>query len=197
MEIPEIEKIKAALANKGYEYLDDGKPYHLNIIGIRSVNPEPNTFDDLLVILYNDETGPRLKYMACTTKPGIFYLMHPDNPNGVAILVPGQYINLFYKGMHKGQYHCLVQCGTLKVYRDNDRNGKFDYSKECDAPPGCGLEIHHANDEFASIEVNNWSAGCQVVADPKSFETFMELVDKSIAIRGNKFSYTLINEVDL
>lgn len=197
MEAPDIEKIKDLLANKGYKYLDDGKNYHLNIIGIRSCNPEPNTFDDLLVLLYNDETGQRYKYMACTTKPGIFYLIHPDNPNGVAIIVPGQYLGLFEKGMHKNEYPCLKQSGTLKVYRDNDRNGKFDYSKECDAPPSCGLEIHHACNNFASIEVNNWSAGCQVVADPESFKVFMQLVDKSIAIRGNKFSYTLINEVDL
>jgi len=64
-------------------------------------------------------------------------------------------------------------------------------------PPGCGLEIHHANNHFASIGVNNWSTGCQVVADPVSFEKLRELVDRSIAARGNIFSYTLINEADL
>jgi len=59
------------------------------------------------------------------------------------------------------------------------------------------LEIHHANNDFASIEVNNWSAGCQVVDDPVSFEKLMELVDQSVAIRGNLFSYSLLEEEDL
>ena len=111
--------------------------------------------------------------------------------------VPGQYLKLFVKGMHKGEYPCLVQSGTLQVYRDNKRDGMFDYSHIEPAPASCGLEIHHANNDFASIEVNNWSAGCQVVADPVSFEKFMELVDQSVAIRGNVFSYALLAAEDL
>ena len=73
----------------------------------------------------------------------------------------------------------------------------FDYAHIEPAPPGCGLEIHHANNDFASIEVNNWSAGCQVIADPVSFSALMELVGKSLAVRGNLFSYTLLEEGDL
>ena len=197
MNIPSIDQIKNALANKGYAYLDDGKPYCLNIIGIRSSSPVPNTFDDLLTVIYTGPDRLHYIYMACTTKPGLFYLDHPDNPNGVAIIVPGQYLNLFVKGLHKGQYPCLVQSGTLQVYRDNKRDGAFDYSHIEPAPPGCGLEIHHANNDFASIEVNNWSAGCQVVDDPVSFEKLMELVDQSMAIRGSFFSYSLLEGKDL
>ena len=197
MDIPTLDQLKQALVNKGYQYLDDGSLYHLNIIGIRSADPTPNTFDDLLVVLYNDDTGQRYRYMACTTKPGLYYLENPDNPAGVAILVPGQYLNLFVKGLHKGVYPCLVQSGTLQVYRDNNMDGTFDYVNQQDAPPACGIEIHHANNNFASTEVDNWSAGCQVVADPNSFATLMGLVDQSIPIRGNVFSYTLIGEGDL
>src|SRR5580692_3339720 len=112
MTIPAAAQIKQALAKRGCQYLDDGNLYHLNIIGIRAASPIVNKFDDLLAVLYNDETGPRYIYMACTTKPGLYYLDKPDNPNGVAILVPGQYLNLFIKGLHKGQYPCLVQSGT-------------------------------------------------------------------------------------
>jgi hypothetical protein len=197
MNTPTLEQIRAALAKKGYQYLDDSRPYHLNIIGIRASSPLANTFDDLLTVIYRDEERLHYIYMACTTKPGLYYLYHPDNPNGVAILVPGQYLNLFSKGMHKGQYPCLVQNGALHVYRDNRRDGAFDYTDIFPAPPESGLEIHHANGAFASIEVNSWSAGCQVVADPKSFGTIVDLVDKSINIRGNHFSYTLLSEKEI
>ena len=37
----------------------------------------------------------------------------------------------------------------------------------------------------------------QVIADPASFEKLMELVDQSIAIRGDFFSYSLLEEEDL
>lgn len=197
MNIPTLDQITQAIGTKGYNYLNDGNLYHLNIIGIRSSDPTPNTFDDLLTVLFHDETGQRYIYMACTTKPGLYYLQHPDNLNGVAILVPGQYTNLFVKGLHKGQYPCLVQSGNLQVYRDNNMDGTFDYTRQFAAPPSCGIEIHHANNNFASTQVDNWSAGCQVVADPASFTKLMELVDKSIAIRGNHFTYTLIDEADL
>ena len=197
MNIPSIDQIKNALAKKGYQFLDDGKPFCLNIIGIRSSSPVPNTFDDLLTVIYTGPDRMHYIYMACTTKPGLFYLDHPDNPNGVAIIVPGQYLNLFVKGLHKGQYPCLVQSGTLQVYRDNKRDGAFYYSHIEPAPSRCGLEIHHASNDFASIEVNNWSAGCQVIADPVSFSSLMELVGKSLAVRGKLFSYTLLEEGDL
>lgn len=197
MLIPSRDIIISALQHKGYKYLNDGKLYHLNIVGIRSASPIPNTFDDLICVSYNDEKGSQFIHMDCTTKPGLFYLDHPDNKNGVAILCEGQYENLYTKGKHKGAYDCLVQCGTLKVYRDNKRNGTFDYSHIFDAPVGCGLEIHHAGNTFKSIQVDNWSAGCTVIADPKDFERFMELVNKSIDIRGNKFTYTVLKETDL
>jgi hypothetical protein len=35
------------------------------------------------------------------------------------------------------------------------------------------------------------------VGDPVSFNVLMALVEKSIAIRGDKFTYTLIKEEDL
>jgi hypothetical protein len=177
MTVPTLSQIKQALIKNRYQFLDDGRLYHLNIIGIRAASSLANTFDDLLALIYSDANGQHYHYMACTTKPGLHYLNHPDNPKGVAILAPGQYLNLFVKGLHKGQYPCLVQNGTLEVFRDNKRDGSFDYSQLYPAPVTCGLEIHHANNLFTSVEVNNWSAGCQVIANPDDFGFLMKCVN--------------------
>lgn len=197
MTVPSLDSIQGALDAKGYQYLDDGNLYNLNIIGIRAADQTPNSFDDLLMVSYKDETGPRLIYMACTTKPGSFYLLNPDNPLGTAILVENQYIDAFAKGLHHGVYSCLVQVKTLQLYRDDDKVNAFDYENITDGGVECGIHIHRASPNHQSTEVDNWSAGCQVVADPNSFAKLMELVDKSIGIRGNHFTYTLIKEEDL
>ena len=50
-----------------------------------------------------------------TTDPGLYYLEHPMNVDGTAILIPGQYIGSHKTGLHKGD-HALIQCGKLRVW---------------------------------------------------------------------------------
>ena len=60
----------------GHKVFDGPEPYDLNIIGIRSANPQPNKFDDLLCCAYREHIdGPFvIKYWAATTDPGTFCL---------------------------------------------------------------------------------------------------------------------------
>ena len=53
MNKPSIEKLKNAFVKKGYD-LRKGE-YELNIIGIRNNNSKPNSFDDLICVLFKDE----------------------------------------------------------------------------------------------------------------------------------------------
>lgn len=72
-----------------------------------------------------------------------------------------------------------------------------------------GINIHRANENHRSINVDKWSAGCQVLQNrpnehihrQKVFEGdwdyFMYLVTKFVENFGQHISYTLINEVNL
>ena len=48
-----------------------------------------------------------------------------------------------------------------------------------------------------SVQIDKWSAGCQVIAENNDFKLFMELVNKSATLYGNSFTYTLIESSDI
>lgn len=182
---------------KGYVYFTDGD-YNLNIIGIRSNNNNvvTNEFDDFIVVTYKLPNGNWTKMIfSATTEPGITYMHNPMNGKGTAILPEGQYRGCFRVGLHKGKYKALVQYKPIKVYRDNNRDDKYDLDPSTFDKGMFGINIHKAG--IASKRVDNWSAGCQVIATDAEFKSFMSLVSKSAAKYGDKFTYTLINEKDL
>ena len=129
-----------------------------------------------------------------TTDPGIFWLENPSNIEGTAILFPGQYKDAYKLDLHNGNYLALCQrSGSVKVWRDNNKNRKFDPDK---TEKGMfGINIHKAGSD--STQVNKWSAGCQVFQKEDDFDKFILLCQGHQALYGNKFTYTLINEVDL
>src|SRR5215216_1755931 len=95
------------------------KPYQLNIIGIRSPETNSNRFDDELHVLFKDDVMKwhHFKYII-TTDPGTYWLLHPLQVDGTAILKEGQYVNAYRIVLHKGQYKALVQNKPVTVIRD-------------------------------------------------------------------------------
>lgn len=188
---------KTLLESKGYAYFTKGK-YNLNIIGVRAKgNKCTNTFDDAIVLIYNDELDKTIRYVfPATTDPGITELKHPSNVKGCAILVPGQYRGCYQLGKHKGKYEALVQRKPVKVYRDNNHDETYDYNPISIDEGVFGINIHKAGLE--STVINNWSAGCQVVASASNLVILVAVAKKQIAYTGCKsFTYTLINEEDM
>lgn len=184
--------------SKGYSYFTNGN-YNLNIIGVRkSGTTVTNKFDDILILIFKDNNGIWVrKIFDCTTTPGISYMGKTmGNVKGTAILVPGQYKGAYKIGLHKGQYQALVQNKTVKVYRDNDKDNQYDYEPTTIDEGYFGINIHKAG--TASIIVNNWSAGCQVLANASDFNSLMYAAKQQIANKlGSTFTYTLIKEEDL
>ena len=89
-----IDKLKKVFESKKYKFFEnDTKNYNLNIIGIRSKDLTPNSFNDLLCVCWKYKGVWTIKLYDCTTDPGLYYLLKPMNTNGTAIVVPGQYIN--------------------------------------------------------------------------------------------------------
>jgi len=189
-----LTQIKEAMRKKGYSFFEKGD-YNLNIIGIRKVSDQiDNLFDDTLFLAYKVEDRFNVQQFDITTQPGAYYMKNPMNKLGTAILVPGQYKRAYTIGLHQGKYEALRQSGLLKVYRDNDRDNIYDYQNITDSVND-GINIHKAG--RASKKIDNWSAGCQVLAYSADFDILMGLANRSAKLYGDKFTYTLLLSTDI
>jgi|TARA_R110001592_G_scaffold119939_4_gene323622 hypothetical protein len=198
-----IQQIKATLDSKGYKWFTSSKGYDVNIVGIRNSQTEnriTNRFDDKITLSYKDLNGKwKFHCFDCTTDPGIYWAENLLNPNGVAILKPGQYRGSHKVGLHQGKYEALRQKKPLKVYRDGNKDKEYDLLEENVKEGIYGINIHRATarEHGKSTQIDKWSAGCQVIAANDDFKLFMEVCKKAAGIWGNSFTYTLIESKDI
>lgn len=197
-----ISQVERAVKNKGYQWFDDGK-YNVNIVGIRNSNTSntvTNKFDDWITVSFKDETDNWVfKCYEATTDPGLHWVSNLLNPNGVAILVPNQYRGSHKIGLHQGRYEALRQSKPLKVYRDGNKDTVYDFDDYTIEEGIYGINIHRATSRRGgtSLQIDKWSAGCQVIASFDDFEEFMEIMRKAETYWSNSFTYTLITSVDI
>lgn len=171
----------------------DARPLNLNLVGIRSGNREPNRFDDQLAVFWKHDGSWTLKTYRITTDPGLYWLQNPSNTHGTAILKEGQYRGAYQIGKHRDKYKALVQRGPVTVIRDFDRDGRLDMNGGKEQTGLFGINIHRSNREVESKQVDRWSAGCQVFANPHEFSEFMKLCTQASLEWGNSFTYSLIS----
>lgn len=183
----QIKHLISAMGKKGYVVYSNGK---LNLVGIRLNHAVTNRFDDELVAFTTDGGVS----MDCTTDPGSYYMTYPMSDRGTAVLAPGQYVAAYRLGKHKG-YDAIVQARPVTVYRDWKDNGKLDYTNP--ETGMFGINIHRANAVVRSKQVDRWSAGCTVVADPTDFSHLLYMAKNSAHEFGPELTYTLMEEADL
>lgn len=191
--------LEAIFKRKGYVWFKNGS-YNLNIIGVRSnqKNVVTNSYDDYLIVDYRLDKGTHKRVIySITTEPGKYYLLHPCAKNGAAILVPNQYRGCWQLGLHKGEYKALCQKKPVTVYRDNNKDEKYDMNPDVTETGVFGINIHRSNKSVTSKQIDKWSAGCQVFNSPTEFNAFMRLCEEQAKRYGNSFTYTLIEEKDL
>lgn len=177
--------LEATLKKLGYKWFTEGD-YNLNIIGIRNSstgNKVTNAFDDYIVVAYKLNGVWGVKMWPCTV----------DNGGGSARVVPGQYTGSHAIGLHQGKYEALRQVAPLTVERDYTKDGVYNPLKK--ETGVFGINIHKAGAD--SVQVNNWSEGCQVFKRSADFAAFMIIAKKAAALHGNRFTYTLIESKDL
>ena len=167
--------------------------YDLNIIGIRKRSGKPDAFDDLICCAYRNTKEWRVHCWEATTDPGLYWLEHPANIKGTAILCPGHYSGIWEIDLHRQKYEALCQrAGPVKVWRDVDRDSELDTNGETDEG-FFGINLHKAG--RSSTRGDRWSAGCQVVRNQSDFSTMMKLANLQISTTGcTTFSYTLLEE---
>lgn len=181
-----LDNIKAACIKKGYKWFDD-----INIVWVRTADQTVNVFNDFCTVSWKENGIWKFIGFKGTTDPGLYYLKNPINVNGTAIVKPGQYIDCWKRGLHKGHY-ALIQVRPITVYRDRNKDGKIDYSSE---ETGLfGINSHRASSAGVSTQVDKWSAGCQVLANTKAQDRYMEICDYA---NRDFYTFTLLEEKDL
>ena len=173
-------ELEAKFAELGYQW----PTFH--IIGVRSKANEKNKFDDNLYLV----NGPIMFPYTATTNPGTHWLKNLLNPKGAAVLKPGQYVDSWKLGMHQGKYQALTQAKPITVYRDGDKDDVAEETK-VEQTGLFGINIHRANPSAISSIIDKWSAGCQVLNNPKEFQHLISTCKNS---GKSTFTYTLLRE---
>lgn len=192
-------QIESAVKAKAYKWFSGGD-YDLNIVGIRNSQTGTaitNRFDDLLTVSYILGGKWQHHVYKATTDPGLKSAQTLMNPRGVAILVPGQYRGSYQLGLHQGKYEALTQRKPVRVYRDRNRDTKYDLDQASIDEGLFGINIHRATANGVSLLVDGWSAGCQVIASSADFAHFINLMRHARTRWGNSFTYTLLESKDL
>lgn len=190
------DQIETAVKAKGYAWFEGAKDYDVNIVGVRNSatgQVVTNAFDDVITVSFKIDGVWQYKEWANTTDPGKKGVMQYGNKTGVARLVEGQYRGSHTIRLHQGKYEALGQSKNVKVYRDANKDMKFDETKIDEGV--FGINIHKAGADSTYVE--NWSEGCQVFKKSAEFEEFMTICRKAKAIHGNSFTYTLIESADI
>jgi len=197
------ENVERVLGKKGYAFFDSGT-FNVNIIGIRSSEKKANNFDDTMLLIYkNKKHAWEVVSSVITTDPGKYYLVdNPVNSKGTAILVPDQYRGVYKVDIHAANnknfaHEALCQRGgTLKVWRDINRDTILDHDPESIDEGWFGVNIHRSKATGAATYVGAYSAGCQTFKNSTDFSIFMDVINRSKGIYGNSFTYTLLDEED-
>ena len=199
------EQIETTVKAKGYKWFEDNsnKGYDVNIVGVRNSETKgrvTNAFDDCITISYKKDGEWQFHCFECTTDPGTAYMENPIlEDTGCAILKPGQYRGSHKLRLHQGKYLALGQKRDVTVYRDNNRDDKYDLDELNTTTGLFGINIHRATGRSGgkSTRVDKWSAGCQVIADNDDWHEFLDICQAAREIHGNSFSYTLIESKDI
>ena len=194
------EQVEAAVKAKDYKWFENGD-YNVNIVGVRNSatdNKVTNKFDDWMTISYKVNGEWNFHCYDCTTDPGKYWVDNLLNPDGVAIVVPGQYRGSHQIGLHQGKYEALRQMKPIKVWRDDNEDNVYDHIAD-DIQEGIfGINIHKAGSRVeGSTQIDKWSAGCQVFSKESDFNEFMDVMYKARNTWSNSFTYTLIESKDI
>lgn len=191
-------------------FKDNSKDYNLNIWFSRSLEIEEDVFNDICIIFWlNTKNQWETRLFKFNTNPGIFWLKSPQNPDGTAIISPGQYrsthsIRTHRQGTSSAHIALCHSQGIVKVFRDNNKDDILDLNGRV-YTNGLGINCHRPSLYTEQTgKIHKSSAGCLIAKyrdefdnstqDDASLETFMGICRNSQKYWGNKFSITVIDD---
>lgn len=195
---------------KDIRYADISKEISANsqklfIIGVREEldvkKREGDKFVDKIAIVDPSKPTEKVVSYQATTSPSVEYYSDPKralNTAGVAIMQPG--VSAYKIGIHKKgsptQHEALVQDGEMEINRFELSVPKIETYEpgKPDKDDSYGINIHRSSSD-RGVCVGPYSAGCQVFADGKDFQDFMNRL-KASGINSGKFLYVLVQNDD-
>lgn len=121
--------------------------------------------------------------------------------SGLPILVPAQYIDIYYISQYRGERAFLTINGASQlVWRDNDTSNIDIFNPNNFTNPELlnsstnSLKLHRGYP--GGINVGNWSEGSQVFSLAENLNEFFDYCEKHQIKYGNKFTYTLVTKND-
>lgn len=162
------------------------------LLGVRSLDDIPNTFDDKIYLFKGEEF---VLVTSATTNPGINTLKQFEkvNKDGAAVLKADEwYYNVWKYGKHNGKVEALLQLGNkVTVFRDTDKDLKAEEQGKLQSGY-FGINFHPNTYDLTKGSGTNigwWSAGCQVVNNIPNYKIMIKL------LKSEKFvTYCLLNE---
>jgi hypothetical protein len=148
---------------------------------------------------YTNSVGQyRMRSMKGTTVPGKPAFLDPSHKDGVMIIIPGQYIDVYESGFHKHDktHPALRQVGIFRHWRDNDGDLVIDKSVVY-ASKDNGANFHRAKLEGDTPLVGPNSEGCQVAQNRAKHLGFIRIFSNYDAMGIERFTYTLVEEEDV
>jgi len=186
-------------------YKKNSAPWkEINVFGIRD---ERGMDDDILndwICIADSRTKKVYKFKG-SCDPGVYYTNHMISSGlpGVAHIADGFHENVYMVGLHRGKYEALIQIGAkIRIWRDIDKNYK-QTRKDKKCRGWFGTNIHRMSDWKILKSIGRYSAGCQIIADPKEFKQFLSIIKNSKYYKryrgGSRFSYMIItiNEIPM
>ena len=162
------------------------------ILGVRSNEDAPNSFDDKFYLFKGEEF---VWVTSGTTNAGTPTLKQFEkvNKDGAAILKADTwYYNVWKYGKHNGKVDALLQLGaTVQVYRDIDKDEKSEEQGKLESGY-FGINFHPNTYDLtkpSGSSIGWWSAGCQVVNNVTKYKEFIKLCKPQ-----KNVSYCLIQE---
>ena len=128
----------------------------------------------------------------------------PNLKDGLPILAPSQYIDVYYLSEYRGAKAFLTIPGaTQLIFRDNDTDNFDTFNPHNFTKPELitpnilidnGIKVHLGYP--GGKNVGNWSEGSQVFSNKESLNEFFGYCEKHREKYDNKFTYTLANKND-
>ena len=163
-----------------------------------------DTFNDFICIVYdNDLCVKKVDSYPSSIDPGVHYLLSPLHKDGTIIMLEGQYRGYYKFGTHNmsnpvNRYSALEQCTPMAYVRDNNKDSELDIDISKKIIGIFKIHLHRCSKYRLLRCIRLYSAGCQLIQNPKHFDEFMVIAKRQQSLGwGDKFSYTLFNLSDL
>lgn len=183
-------------------------PGYVNIVYLEGAGTDgvpndnkPNQFNDVRTVITVQDGKPVIvgKWDG-TTEPGKFYTQNPMNPKGAARIALDQF-KAWVVGTHgagAGAHEALVQHGTIRVFRDINK----DYKRDGDAvDTGSSFAVdQHWGYDLPSLDIANASAGCLVGRTKAGHKQFMSMLKADPRFqnsRGYMFMTAVLSAQDI